>query len=167
MLNTTLITSMFLAMVAMPLRGQDAEHSHEYDHHHRHHEFAIGTGVVFMPEESAWGYGLHLHAIAGIKEWMGAGFGYEYIGGEHTHHTLTGLVHFHPFHPLHINMGPGLVLPDEENRSVRFKIHAEIAAVFEISEHLHLGPSLDTGIGKNDLHFSLGIHAGWAFGFKE
>ena len=47
-----------------------------YDHHHRHNEVALGTGVVFMPEESTWGYGLHLHSIIGIKEWMGAGLGY-------------------------------------------------------------------------------------------
>ena len=159
------VLSSLLIMACISVQGQQSEHDH--DHHHRHNEVALGTGAVFMPEESTWGYGLHLHTIIGIKEWLGAGLGYEFIQGEHSHHTVTGLLHFHPFHPLDINIGPGLVLPDDENPNIRFKIHAEIAAVFEISEHLHLGPSLDCGVGKDDLHFTLGIHAGWVFGFRE
>ncbi len=167
MQKSFLLSLLVPAMATLSLLGQTKEHSHEHNHHHRHNEVALGTGAVFMPEESTWGYGLHLHSIIGITEWMGAGLGYEFIQGEHTHHTFTGLVHFHPFHPLDINIGPGLVLPDEENPNIRFKFHAEIAAVFELGEHLHLGPSIDSGIGKHDLHFTLGIHAGWVFAFRE
>ena len=154
------------------LHGQDEthsgrEHAQVYDHHHRHNEIALGTGAVYMPNENSWGYGLHLHALAGITEWMGAGGGYELIVGDHHHHTLSALVHFHPFHPLHINVGPGLVFPDEEHDSFRFKIHAEISTVFELTEHFHLGPSIDSGIGSEDLHFTFGIHAGYVFGSRE
>ncbi|RPI43469.1 MAG: hypothetical protein EHM46_04005 [Bacteroidetes bacterium] len=142
------------------------ESSGHHDHHHRHSEISIGTGAVFMPGES-WGYGLHLHGTLGITEWMGAGAGFELIAGEHTHYTITGLLHFHPFHPLDINIGPGLVLPDEELPQYRLKTHAEIAAVFEVSEHLHLGPALDLGVGKHDLHLTPGIHIGWIFNIGE
>jgi len=117
-----------------------------------------------MPEENAWGYGLHLHALAGLTGWLGAGAGYELIAGDHRHHTLSAILHFHPFHPLDINIGPGVVLPGKEHDAARFKLHAEVSAVFEISEHVHLGPAIDTGIGRDDLHFTFGIHAGYVFG---
>jgi hypothetical protein len=143
------------------LHAQAESDAHGFDHHHKHNELAVGTGIVRFPNESSWGYGVHLHGILGITEWMGAGAGYEVILGEYTHHALTGLVHFHPFHPLDINVGPGLVFPDDENPAYRFKLHAELAAVFELGEHFHLGPSLDVGLGSNDPHISLGIHVGW------
>lgn len=145
------------------LHAQYGEEEGDHDHHHRHHELAVGSGAVYFPEESSWGLGIHLHGLLGLTEWMGIGPGYELIRGEHTHHTLSGLVHFHPVHPLDINIGPGLVFPDEELDAFRFKFHAEVALVFEMGEHLHLGPSFDAGIGKNDLHFSLGIHIGYIF----
>lgn len=162
MLNHTLFFALIATILASPLYAQE-EDIHE--HHHKHNEIALGTGVVYMPHERTWGYGLHLHSVAGITEWMGLGAGYELILGEHTHHTVSGLVHFHPFHPLDINLGPGLVFPDEENNNYRFKMHVEVAAVFEMGEHLHLGPSIDTGFGKEDLHITFGIHIGWVFGF--
>jgi hypothetical protein len=145
------------------LNAQHEEHSHPFDHHHKHNELALGTGLVVMPGEPAFGFGFHLHGILGLNEWLGIGPGYELIAGEHLHHTLTGLLHFHPFHPLDINLGPGLVFPDKEHVSYRFKLHAELAAVFEVSEHFHLGPSIDTGIAKEDLHFTFGIHVGYIF----
>jgi hypothetical protein len=163
----TLLKVAFLLLYVVNLNGQDGEHPHSPDHHHRHHEIGIGTGPVLLPEESVWGFGLHLHALAGINEWLGAGMGYELIVGEHQHHTVSGLVHFHPFHPLDINVGPGLVFPDNENSQYRLKFHAEITAAFELGEHLHLGPSIDTGIGKQDLHITFGVHVGYVFGFKR
>jgi hypothetical protein len=153
--------------IPVTLPGQHDDHSHVLDHHHKHNEIAIGTGAVYMPGERAWGYGIHLHGIAGITEWMSAGAGYELIAAEHTHQTITGLLHFHPFHPLHITTGPGFVFPDEENPHYRFKVHVELSAVFELTDHLHVGPAIDTGIGKQDLHFTFGIHAGWIFGPAE
>lgn len=167
MKKTILLPIILVWSIPVALTGQYEDHQHPYDHHHRHHEIAVGTGAVYMPGENSWGYGIHLHALTGLTEWMGTGLGYELIVGEHTHHTITGLLHFHPFHPLDINVGPGLVMPDKENPDYRFKLHTEIAAVFEINEHFHLGPSLDTGIGRHDIHITLGMHAGWVFGFKE
>jgi hypothetical protein len=152
----------FASLVAGPLTAQHDEGS-DYDHHHKHHELALGTGAVYMPAENIWGYGLHLHALAAITESMSLGAGYELILGEHTHHTLSGLLHFHPIHPLDINLGPGVVFPDGENDHFRFKMHVELASVFELGEHFHLGPGLDVGIGKHDLHIGFGIHAGWIF----
>ncbi len=145
------------------LMAQQDRSEHAGDHHHKHHEMAIGTGLVWLPEESSTGYGIHLHGNIGITEWMGIGPGYELIVGRHTHHTLSGLLHFHPIHPLDINVGPGLVFPDEETAGYRFKLHSEIAAVFELGEHIHLGPSIDAGVGKKDLHITFGIHLGYVF----
>jgi hypothetical protein len=161
------LCSLLLLSSLLSLQGQHDEHVHAYDHHFKHNEVAFGTGAVYMPEESIWGYGIHLHLISGITEWMGAGLGYEMNFGDHTHYTFTGLFHFHPIHPLDINVGPGLVLPDKEHSGYRFNLHAEIAAVFELSEHFHIGPSIDTGIGTQDLHVTLGIHAGWVFRWKS
>lgn len=158
-----LITILVLMASQLTLNAQQEPGSHPYEHHHKHNEFAAGTGAVYFPEESSWGYSLHFHALLGLTEWMGVGPGYELILGEYTHHTVAGLLHFHPFHPLDINIGPGLVFPNDEVREYRFKLHMEIAAVFEVSEHLHLGPSLDAGIGKSDPHVALGIHIGYAF----
>jgi hypothetical protein len=98
---------------------------------------------------------------------MSAGGGYEVIAGEHRHHTLTALLHFHPFHPLDINLGPGLAFPDEENPTYRFKAHMELAAVFELGERMHLGPSVDIGAGQHDFHITMGIHVGWIFSQRE
>ena len=85
-----------LALVLMtwhiPLHAQQDTVSHSYDHHHRHNEVALGTGMVVMPGESTFGFGFHIHGIAGINEWLGVGPGYELIAGEHIHHTLTGLL---------------------------------------------------------------------------
>jgi len=153
----------FLSVVHSSLKAQHESHSHSYDHHHKHNELAIGTGVVWLPEESSFGYGIHLHGNIGITDWMGIGPGYELILGTHTHHTLSGLLHFHPVHPLDINVGPGLVFPDEELSEYRFKMHLEVAAVFEVGEHIHLGPSIDAGLGKQDLHLTFGIHLGYVF----
>ena len=143
------------------LQAQNGKHHEAYDHHHRHHELAASAGVVYFPGEKSWGFGTHLHGILGVTDWMGIGPGYELIVGEHIHHTVSGLFHFHPLHPLDINVGPGLVFPDEETDRFRFKLHLELAAVFEMGEHFHLGPSLDAGIGKDDLHLTLGIHIGY------
>jgi len=162
MLIRTLLFLLITTMLVLPLSAQETDH---HEHHHKHNEIALGTGAVYMPYEKAWGYGLHLHSLAGITEWMGLGAGYELILGEHTHQTVSALVHFHPIHPLDINLGPGLVFPDGENENYRFKMHVELAAVFEMGEHLHLGPSIDAGIGKEDLHITLGIHVGWVFDF--
>jgi hypothetical protein len=162
MLNQTLLFLLIATLLALPLSAQEAD---SLEHHHKHNEIALGTGAVYMPNEKTWGYGLHLHSLAGITDWMGLGAGYELILGEHTHQTVMGLVHFHPFHPLDINLGPGLVFPDEENENYRFKMHVEVAAVFEVSEHLHLGPGIDIAFGKGDLHFAFGIHVGWVFDF--
>jgi hypothetical protein len=159
----TFILPVMLVLWNTSLFGQDETDAHSFDHHHKHHELALGTGLGVMPGESSFGFGFHLHGIAGINEWLGVGPGYELIAGEHIHHTVTGLLHFHPFHPLDLNIGPGLVFPDGEHQNFRFKLHAEVAAVFEASEHLHLGPSIDAGIGKEDLHFTFGIHIGYIF----
>ncbi|HDS06473.1 MAG TPA: hypothetical protein ENO05_02500, partial [Bacteroides sp.] len=76
------------------LYAQEQSRDHAYDHHHRHSEISLGAGAVLMPWESAWGFGLHLHGTTGITGWMGAGAGFELITGEHTHYTITGLLHF-------------------------------------------------------------------------
>ena len=157
----SLIPVIWLLTCSTLLEAQQVSNSQSYDHHHKHHELGIGTGVVLFPEASSLGYAIHLHGIVGITEWMGIGPGYELILGEHTHHTISGLLHFHPFHPIDINLGPGVVFPDEELSEYRFKLHAEIATVFELGEHLHLGPSVDAGIGKEDLHITFGIHLGY------
>ena len=167
MKKNALLASAVLLLYFVNLNGQEADHQHSDDHHHRHNELGLGTGPVLLLGESTWGYGLHLHALAGINEWLGAGVGYELILGEHLHHTVSGLVHFHPFHPLDINVGPGLVFPDNENSQYRLKFHIEITAAFELGEHIHLGPSIDTGIVKENMHLTFGLHVGYVFSFKR
>ena len=154
-------------VVPADLSAQENDDHKGHDHHHRHNEISLGGGPSFLPAENEWGYGIHGHAILGVTEWMGAGIGYEIIRGDHTHHTISALAHFHPVHPLDINLGPGVVLPDEEHEDLRFKFHVEVAAVFELNEHLHLGPSIDAGIGAHDLHLTMGIHVGWIFSFHR
>lgn len=154
-----------LGMCSLKAQDHDHDHSHEHghshEHAHRHHELAIGSGPLWIPGENLWGIGTHVHGLLALSDWMGAGLGYEWIASEHRHHSLYALMHFHPIHPLDINIGPGFTFPDEENPDYRFKVHAEVAAVFPLGERFHLGPSLDLGWGMDDLHLSLGVHLGW------
>ncbi|MGW8315694.1 MAG: hypothetical protein ACWGNV_08850 [Bacteroidales bacterium] len=155
-------------LIILMLQGNFLQAQHDAeglkpDHHHKHHELGIGTGAVYFANESAWGMGFHLHGTVGVTEWMGIGPGYELILGENTHHSLTALFNFDPFHPFDFSIGPGVVFPGEEVGNFRFKLHTELAFAFEVGEHLHLGPSLEAGIVKDDLHLSVGIHIGYIF----
>lgn len=145
------------------LKAQHGSAGSRPDHHDKHHELGIGTGAVYFANESAWGAGFHLHGILGVTEWMGIGPGYELILGDYTHHSLTALFNFYPVHPFDISIGPGVVFPGEEVDKFRFKLHTELAFAFEVGEHLHLGPALEAGIVKDDLHLSAGIHIGYVF----
>ncbi len=142
-------------LFSSPLYSQETEH-----HDHGNYEIGIGAGAVYHPAESEFSPGIHLHLIRKFNHWLGAGVGYEMITGDHFHQSIGFMADFAPFEWLSMDMGPSLVLPDKVHTSLRLAFHTELALVFHL-EKIHIGPLIDLGVGKEDVHMAFGAHLGF------
>ncbi|MDA3822619.1 MAG: hypothetical protein PF450_08445 [Bacteroidales bacterium] len=88
--------------------------------------------------------------------------GYEAILGGEVHQSIIALFNFRPIHLIDINIGPGIVLPSEDESMV-FVLSGELALAGHLSDHIHLGPLLDFGWSTHGFHFIAGIHCGINF----
>lgn len=138
------------------------EHNHDHDHHGhtgKHNELAFGAGLALISENPQLAPTIHLHAIKGISQKFGIGVGYEIIFGEELHQSLAAMLNIRPIKFVDVNMGPGIVLPfEDEPMALLFK--TEAALTFRVADHLHAGPNLDLAWSSHGFHLITGLHIG-------
>jgi len=150
------------------MNAQTEDHSHihndfENDHYHKKNELGIAISPVYFINENEFTYGIHLHYVRTIGESkFGIGLEAERIFDEHRHNTIGFSGSYRPVHPLSFSLSPGISFEGSDFSENHFSMHIETAYEFE-TKFLHLGPSLELGFSKEDLHISLGLHLGFGF----
>lgn len=144
------------------LNGQSLNHRHL-----TRNEIAVIPGLVYDLGESKSSYVIHGHYLRSNKargSKISTGVNFEYVAGDETHITTGPLVAIHPAGPLVILYSPGLTYKrSDENPDYYFSNHFEIAMEFDLGDRIHLGPSAGLSMSGYDIHFSVGIHTGFAF----
>ena len=154
-----MLFGIILSSISLISTAQDHDHDHS-EHEHIHTEIATGGGLAFSTESSGIAPAFHLHGIKGITPHFGLGLGYEIIIGEELHQSIAALINFKPYEFIDINLGPGIVLPADDEAAT-LVLNAEFAFPYHIGEVVHLGPLLDLGYSKHGLHLIAGVHIGF------
>jgi hypothetical protein len=157
---------MFLAIKTILAQNHIAgsDHSdHNHDHYHAKNEIGVANSLVYLINEKATAYGLHLHYIRNIKHsGFGIGMGYERIFDEHKHNTIGPALKYEPVKRLSLIFSPGIMVEDDHLNEPNLALHFETAYELELKSFL-IGPAFEFAWSTGDLHFSLGLHLGFAF----
>jgi hypothetical protein len=137
-------------------------------------ELALSNALVFLVNEDALAYSLHVHGVYTFtgSQW-GLGLGYERVFDDHGHDTFGVVGCYRISHPLAFCLSPGLTFADhdddhdddhdeheEEGSHGEFSLHAELGYEFHIGS-LHVGPALEFAYAPEDIHIGLGLHIGF------
>lgn len=170
MIGAALVSACLLA--ASPASdGHEHEHEHEGTHdsagaapgHLHAFEIGLAPGLVYVPSESEFAPGLHLHFVWNAKPRWGFGAGAERIFDSHGHTTVSAVVQFRIFDPWSVIVAPGVTFPDDDPAGLKPSVHLETTYEFALGEHVHLGPSLELAIDPLATHITLGMHVGVGF----
>lgn len=155
-----LLVSIFLFLVVT--FQSKAQHRHVHDEEHVYHlGFGIGGSKFLGEDEILPGIHIHLLRKLNIESNWSIGFGYEGIAEEEWHHGLNLLVNYRPLEFLSVNLGPGIVLGEEEgSQNVDPAFHVEAVTEFLI-KGIHVGPMIGFGVDPHHKHVSIGLHVGF------
>ncbi len=150
----TIILVVFVATLNAQVRDDHVEETA-----HRHHLGFAGGGVYVLKEKVfAAGVNLHYNYLFHIKNLnLGTGLGFEAILDRHTHYAANINFTYLPIHALSITAAPGLVFTENETA---FSVHFETDYAFELDK-IHLGPTIEVAVAKEDIHLMLGLHLGF------
>lgn len=136
------------------------EHDHEHDHIH---EIGVSVAPVYFFNEKELSSAVHAHYTYNFPHTkFGLGLAYEHIFDEHRHNFIGLEGAYRPFHPLTLNVTPGITFEGADPGEKQFAIHFETVYEFEIGR-FHLGPVFEFAYHKEDYHISLGVHIGMGF----
>lgn len=138
------------------------KHFHEHEHQNVKHEIGTALTMVYSPHTGELGPGFHLHGVRFLNPDFGIGIGYEGAIYHDYHQAMTFFGEFIVADLLILDVGPALIFPNHEHPHFSVTAHVEAALSFDY-KNLHIGPMIGFGIGKEDSHYSLGVHIGWHF----
>ncbi|MEN8157134.1 MAG: hypothetical protein ABFS10_09290 [Bacteroidota bacterium] len=163
--KTGFLSILFLLHTGQGMVAQDHEHSlHDHEHHnHSKNEVGVANNLVFLGEEGAFAFGLHLHYVRNIgASRFGYGLGYEHIFDDHLHRNLGIIGSFIPIQHLILNVSPGITFIGRDKPEKSFALHLEANYEFEIGD-FHMGPAVEYAYSGHGYHLSLGLHFAYAF----
>jgi hypothetical protein len=141
--------------------GQQVGEQHDGSHHHIY-DLGFAPSAVYNLTEKSTDFGLHLHLFRAISDKFALGIGYEAVFAEAQHHSITLLLKYEIIHNFTINLGPGLIFPNEEHDEYSLAGHIELVKTFELGGW-HLGPMVGFGFDEHEKHLSFGLHIGYGF----
>lgn len=156
-MNILIRLAALLLLLPSLVLAQELHHNEEPQN-----EIGIANSPVYMVDEDAIRYGLHIHYIRSLFEHFGLGLGYEKIFDPHNHQTIGVVLQFKPIHPLTFNIAPGFLIEGNDWSALSFSVHTEASWEFELG-YFHLGPLVEVAYGIDDLHLSVGLHTGIPF----
>lgn len=151
-------------LLSMLLSFSSFSQHHFHDDEHQHVKYELGTALtmVYSPHEKEFGPGFHIHGVRMLNPDFGIGAGYEGAFFHDYHQAVTLFGEFIIADLITIDLGPGIIFPNEEHPNFSLVAHIEASAAFDIGK-IHIGPMVGYGIGLEDIHYSLGVHLGWHF----
>lgn len=157
-----ILSTIVFTLISFYVFGQSHDEDH---HHHQKNEISLAAGIVLPTSEDEISAGLHLHYIRGIafENKLGIGAGLETIIDEHKHFMLSVVFQYRIYKGWTVAYGPGILFVKEyESYETQFAQHIETAYEFDIGL-FHIGPMVEVGISKEDIHYMAGVHFGIDF----
>ena len=153
-----IMLAIVLGVFTATLQGQVRDDHVEETPRNHHLGFAGGAVYILKEKEFAPGVNLHYNYLFRIKNLnLGTGLGFEAILDRHTHYAANINLTYLPTHALSITAAPGLVFTENESA---FSVHFETNYAFEL-EKIHIGPTVEVAVAKEDIHLMLGLHLGF------
>jgi hypothetical protein len=149
-----------LFATSIPLIAQ--RHYSEENHHDVKYELGTALTMVYSPHTGEFGPGFHLHGVRFFNPDFGIGIGYEGAIYHDYHQAMTMFGEFILADFVILDVGPAIIFPNHEHPHYAVTAHVEAALSFDY-KNLHIGPMIGFGIGKEESHYSLGVHIGWHF----
>ena len=148
-----------LNLLVISLSFCESGHIHSHKHNN---ELGFAVGVVPGHDNEENNIGLHLHYIKGVGDHndFGIGISLETIFDEHAHNSISIIGTYHFNNGFTVAYAPGILFSEhDDEKETIFTQHFEFYYEFELNQ-FHLGPQIDFGFEKDEIHYMLGLHFG-------